>query len=188
MLFRSACDNCDTAANNDQADGDADGVGDACDNCVSTPNPGQEDNNGVNDGDGIGDACENSAPVCQAQGTITLWPPNHELTAITLIGASDPDGDSLIITPTAIWQDEPLNTFGDGDTGDFDATLSPLQVRAERAGAPKAPGNGRVYYIDYMAKDPSGASCTATQLVCVPHDQGKGASCVAGGKLFKSTP
>ncbi len=48
------CDNCPDSTNNDQADGDLDGVGDACDNCPEDYNPGQADT----DGDGIGDACD----------------------------------------------------------------------------------------------------------------------------------
>jgi hypothetical protein len=128
----------------------------------------------------------NDPPVCSATEPITLWSPNHELVAITLSGASDPDGDVLTLSATAIWQDEPLNTVGDGNTS-FDATLDPVQVRAERTGNKKVPGDGRVYYIDFTATDPSGASCTGTVLVCVPHDQ-SGGQCVPGGRLFPSTP
>ena len=64
-----AVDNCPEVANEDQADTDDDGVGNACndeddtdgdeyanllDNCPDDANPGQEDT----DGDGIGDACD----------------------------------------------------------------------------------------------------------------------------------
>ena len=39
-------------------DSDGDGIDDDVDNCPNHSNPGQEDNNGMDDGDGIGDACE----------------------------------------------------------------------------------------------------------------------------------
>ena len=184
-----ACDNCDTTDNEDQADGDNDGVGDVCDNCPATANPGQEDNNGINDGDGIGDACENQEPVCAAPSMITLWPPNHQFVPISLTGgAIDPDGDTLTFTATSIFQDEPLTGGGNGaGNTPFDGILSPAQVRAERNGNPKTPGDGRVYYISFTATDPSGAFCSGTIQVCVPHDNRPGASCVAGGPLVNST-
>jgi hypothetical protein len=71
---------------------------------------------------------------------------------------------------TGITQDEPGAAFsGIG--------FSVARVKAERDGL----GNGRVYRIGFEAADPSGASCTGTVTVCVPHDQGKG-SCVDGDR------
>lgn len=49
------CDNCPVAANADQANGDADALGDLCDNCPGETNPDQADD----DGDGVGEVCDN---------------------------------------------------------------------------------------------------------------------------------
>jgi hypothetical protein len=180
-----ACDNCMLTANADQADTDHDGVGDACDNCPTKPNPDQADA----DHDGIGDVCDNQAPECPATPVLqSLWPPNHKFVSITLGGAVDPDGDPITYTATSIWQDEPLTGGGQGaGNTPYDGILSPAQVRAERNGNPQTPGNGRVYYVDFTATDPSGAFCSGQIQVCVPHDQGGSSSCVADGRLFKST-
>ena len=61
------------------------------------------------------------------------------------------------------------------------------QVRAERVGDPKVPGDGRVYHIGFTADDGKGGICTGTVRVGVPHDQGGGATPVNGGALYDST-
>jgi len=116
-----------------------------------------------------------------------LWPPNHKYVTVVVGGVTDPDGDPVTITATAIFQDEAVNTngVGAGNTSP-DATLSPLAVRAERNGNPKSPGNGRVYHITFMAEDGMGGVCNGTVQVCVPHDQRPGSTCVDGGPLYDS--
>jgi hypothetical protein len=117
----------------------------------------------------------NRAPDCS---TVTLsdnllWPPNHKLKTITASGATDPDGDPVSLVITGVTQDEPVNGLGDGDTSPDAVLTSPasnkVQIRAERSGL----FDGRVYHLSFTATDPSGASCTGTLTVGVPHDQGR---------------
>ena len=105
----------------------------------------------------------------------TLWPPNHKFVAVSIDGVGEPTGTPVTVTPTSIFQDEPV-----GETPD--ATLRPLAVRAERDGK----GKGRVYHINFAAEDRQGNACRGTVMVCVPHDQGRGNSCVDNGSLFNS--
>ena len=49
-------DNCPTVANPDQADANADGIGDACESCLQVDS----------DGDGVGDLCDNCPTVANA--------------------------------------------------------------------------------------------------------------------------
>lgn len=114
----------------------------------------------------------NSPPNCT---TVTpdqssLWPPNHALRTISLGGATDPDGDVVTLTVTAVTQDEALNGLGDGDTSP-DAVLGPasnqVQLRAERSGT----GDGRVYHVAFGGSDGRGGTCTGTVKVGVPHNQ-----------------
>ena len=132
----------------------------------------------------------NQPPDCStaAPSVATLWPPNHKMVNVNVLGVTDPDGDPVTITVTGITQDEPVNGTGDGDTGPDGAGVgtSTAQVRAERAGSKKTPGNGRVYQISFTADDGNGGTCDGSVKVCVPHDQGKGNACIDDGQNYNS--
>lgn len=130
----------------------------------------------------------NTPPDCsKATPSISeIWPPNHKLVPISIVGVTDPDvGDTVTITINAITQDEPVNGLGDGDTAPdgFGVDGSSALVRAERSGL----GNGRVYVISFTANDPIGAMCTGSVSVCVPHDQKPGHVCIDDGQNYDST-
>lgn len=117
-----------------------------------------------------------------------VWPPNHQFVTVAVTGVTDPDGDSPGITVTGVRQDEPVNDLGDGNTAP-DARINAngtADVRAERAGTPRVPGDGRVYHISFTADDGNGGACSGEVTVCVPHDQGRRSTCVDGGPLYDS--
>jgi hypothetical protein len=129
----------------------------------------------------------NVPPVCSAArpSMPIVWPPNHRQTYdIDILGVSDPDGGSVGIVITSIWQDEPTNTLGDGTTwidGGGVGTAT-AWIRAERMGG----ADGRVYHIAFIATDAGAASCTGVVSLGVPHDQSR-PSPGDGGALFDST-
>ncbi|HET9517133.1 MAG TPA: hypothetical protein VFO77_05345 [Actinoplanes sp.] len=132
----------------------------------------------------------NDEPVCTgaAPSDAVLWPPNHKMVPVTVTGVTDPDGDPITVKVTGIRQDEVVNGPGDGNTAP-DGTgvgTDTANVRAERAGTPKAPGDGRVYHVSFTADDGQGGTCSGTVKVSVPHDQ-RGAAAVDGGPLYDST-
>ncbi len=185
----------------DLIDNDGDGLVDDLDpDCV--PPPGMEGPPGDptcsdtidNDGDGLVDGDDpdcvvvgNQPPDCSAAAPdpASLWPPNHKMRRIAIGGVSDPDGDPVAITVTAIAQDEPLNALADGNTcPDADGVgTGAARVRVERAGN----GDGRVYHISFSADDGSGGTCEGSVSVCVPHDRGRHRVCVDQGPLVDST-
>ena len=126
----------------------------------------------------------NQPPVCDlAQPSLgLLWPPNHKLVAVGITGIADPEDPDVQITITAVTQDEPVDGLGDGDTSP-DAVLqgSSVLLRSERAGN----GTGRVYAAAFMAQDASGATCTGSVTVCVPHDR-RDDACVDEGQVYDS--
>ena len=133
----------------------------------------------VTDDDGAADTASvtidiNSPPDCSTvtPDTALLWPPNHTLRLVSLGGATDPDGDTVTLTVTAVTQDEALDGLGDGDTTP-DAVAGPasnqVRLRAERSGT----GDGRVYRIAFGGDDGRGGTCTGTVTVGVPHNQGR---------------
>jgi hypothetical protein len=125
----------------------------------------------------------NDPPVCtlaQASPNL-LWPPNHTMTQVSIVGLADPNNQTLTITYPKVTQDEPINGLGDGDTTP-DAAVSGNQIllRAERAGT----GNGRVYEVHFTATDPEGASCSGKVKVSVPHNKKDPA--IEGPQLYNS--
>jgi YVTN family beta-propeller protein len=112
-----------------------------------------------------------------------LWPPNHKFVAITISGVVNPAPGAVTISVTSIFQDEPVQSPGSGNTSP-DATgvgTSTPSVRSERDGD----RDGRVYHINFTATGASG-SCTGSVTVGVPHDQGHGGP-VDQGALYNST-
>ena len=89
----------------------------------------------------------------------------------------------MALTIASIFQDEPTNGLGDGDTpidGQGVGTGTAM-VRAERSGT----GNGRVYHISFDAAA-EGGSCSGSVMVGVPHNQ-QGAPAVDDGALYDAT-
>lgn len=127
--------------------------------------------------------CEDAVPSISE-----IWPPNHKMVDISILGVTDPDGDPITINVTKITQDEPVNTLGDGNFEPDGAGLgtSVAQVRAERSGTPRVPGNSRVYVISFTADDGNGGMCEGSVRVCVPHDQRRGHTCIDDGQFYDS--
>jgi hypothetical protein len=116
----------------------------------------------------------NQPPDCSAARADIgcLWPPDHKMVSVSILGVTDPDGDPVSIIITGITSDEATAT----DKGAGGAVHAPdangvgthmAQLRAECSGK----GNGRVYVISFTAADGRGGECEGTVKVKVPHDQ-----------------
>ena len=123
--------------------------------------------------------------IASSPGSYSPWPVNHSLATVDVLGVTDPDGDGVTITVDSIFQDEPIDGLGDGDTSPdgFGVGTSTAQVRAERAGN----GNGRVYHIGFTADDGHGGACSGEVLVSVPKSQAASGAAVDDGALYDST-
>ena len=111
-----------------------------------------------------------------------LWPPNHRLVAVAILGVSDPDNDPVTIIIDKVTQDEPTHGLGGGDTA-IDAVINgdgTVLLRAERLGS----GDGRVYRIYFTAAD-GGSSASGVVVVTVPQSVTKPA--IDSGGDFDST-
>ena len=133
----------------------------------------------------------NRPPVCGSAYGGEIWPPNHKrFYAAPINGVSDPDGGPVTILVTGIYQDEQIDSTGDGKfspDGNGVGT-STAWVRAERNGHQnKAAGNGRVYEILFTATDNQGAQCTGSVLYGVPHNRGQRNEAIDSGLRIDST-
>jgi hypothetical protein len=134
----------------------------------------------------LADYSTNHTPDCSGAyaDPANLWPPNHKFNTIDVAGITDPDGDALSIEIQCIFQDEPVNDLGDGNT-QWDADgigENSASVLSERSGNL----NGRVYHIDYIATDIHGAQCGGEVLVAVDHSPPTDA--IDEGRLYPSVP
>jgi hypothetical protein len=125
---------------------------------------------------------DNHAPDC-SQARVepaALWPPNHSMVPVEIVGVTDPDGDPVHFEIVQIVQDEAVGK-DDVDKRCADALIEDSQVslRAERSGA-----NGRVYELTFRARDARGAVCDGKVRVCVPSDSH--GACIQDSLLFNS--
>ena len=110
---------------------------------------------------------------------LTLWPPNHQMRPVHVTWqASDLCDPHPAVSLVSVTSSEPDDGPGskDGATHGDIADASPgapdseLMLRAERDGD----GPGRIYTLEYQARDAGGNATTAVGVVTVPHDEGQG--------------
>jgi len=128
---------------------------------------------------------DDEAPALAAQ-TISLWPPNHELHAISIAdcvrATDDCDGE---LQAEFIWasSDEPVDDIGDGHHQPdilLDEDCQHVAVRAERQG----PKDGRVYRLGVRVTDDGGNSTDGECTVIVDHDR-RGVAGADSGEAYR---
>ena len=147
---------------------------------VVTPPPA---NNGGGSENPAPPDCSNAAPSVSI-----IWPPDHTMVAVQVVGIVDPNDLPVTVTVTGIAQDESVDALGSGNTWvDGNGVGSPTAfVRAERSGL----GTGRLYFISYTATNTSNMSCSGMVTTWVPHDLGQGivAPADTGQRVDSTTP
>jgi Zn-dependent metalloprotease len=130
-------------------------------------------------------SCQVAPPVCTnaTASPATLTTANHKFRNINVVGVTDPDGGTINIRITSIFQDEAVLAPNSGNTSPDGQGIgtSTAQVRAERIQG----GNGRVYHIGFTALDPTGGTCTGVVTVGVPAS--RDTTAVDDGPLYDST-
>jgi hypothetical protein len=97
----------------------------------------------------------------------TLWPTNHKLQPVAVLGASDlGSGIARGSFQVHATSNEPMDPGDVAVTEDENGGLI-VELRAERSGASKA---GRVYHLTATARDLAGNEVTGTASCIVPHD------------------
>ncbi|MCB8982495.1 MAG: tandem-95 repeat protein [Ardenticatenaceae bacterium] len=127
----------------------------------------------------------NHNPVCgmATVDPMVLWPANKDFYTVHILGVTDPDGDTLSLVVTAVFQDEPVGQGKLAPDALGIGTAAP-QIRAERDGH----GDGRVYHLYFMAEDGLGGQCQGqVRVPIVPHDQAGDIDAIDGGPLYDST-
>jgi hypothetical protein len=165
----------------DWVDGDLDldGIPDSVDNCPATPNPAQTDT----DGDGAGDACDDDTPP-----VLTL-PMNITVNADPVSGAAAANDVVDGSVPVTCLQASG-SAFGAGATtvGSWASDLAgnlasgSFTVRVIDVTPPVLTLPG-----DIGAEATSGASCTGSVLLGVPHDRGQRSVPIDDGVRYDST-
>ncbi len=151
--------------------------------CIKTDQRGITRPQGKNCDIGAYEKMPNQAPVCEAAYAKPglLWPPNHKMQQIEILGVVDPDGDPVTIGIVSVSQDEPVDSLGDGsDVPDAIILNDTAELRAERMGG----GDGRVYHVQFFADD-GHEKCKGEVIVGVPQDVND--TPVDGGPLYDST-
>lgn len=106
--------------------------------------------------------------VSAAQPSVNcMWPPNHKMTEVSILGVSDPEDNASIVIDS-VTSDESTKGTGDGDTA-VDAIINAngtVLLRAERSGN----GDGRIYRVNFTATDYEGSASGSVD-VCVRHNK-----------------